>query len=128
MAVDCTTTYLPNGKAQQRTPLNKAALQKHGVEMWARFSAPMYDSELMLKDYHLIRDKGTSDYYVRPNKLGSTLCQKKNNRNFYSRMRPRKPIDSFVKAHDSRFDMIQKSPACSTNVMRVTGLSFKGYN
>ena len=30
--IDCTTVYLPNGKAQQKTPLNKAALQKFGVE------------------------------------------------------------------------------------------------
>lgn len=30
--VDCTTVYMPNGKSEQKTPLNKQALQKYAVE------------------------------------------------------------------------------------------------
>ena len=88
----------------------------------------MYDSELMLENYHLVRDKGSANYYVRQNKISTTLCQKKNNRNFYAKMKSRKPIDSFVQVNDGRFDMIEKSPPCSTNVKKVTGISFKGYD
>ena len=81
----------------------------------------------MLKDYHLIRDKNTSDYYIHPNKVTTTLCQFKNNPNFYKKMKDRKPIESFFQANDSRFDSIQKSPKVLTNVRKVTGLDFDGY-
>ena len=43
-------------------------------------------------------------------------------------MKPRKPIDSFVQVNDNRFDMIEKSPSVSTNVKKVTGPSFEGYD
>ena len=82
----------------------------------------------MLKDYHLIRDKNTSDYYIHPNKVGTTLCQFKNNPNFYKKMKDRKPIESFFQANDSRFDLIQKSPKVLTNVRKVTGVSFEAYD
>jgi len=42
-------------------------------------------------------------------------------------MKDRKPIDTFFQANESRFDMIQKSPEVSTNVRKVTGLNFNGY-
>lgn len=57
-----------------------------------------------MKDYHLIRDKGSSNYYINANKVTESLCQKKNNPNFYKKMKDRKPIDSFFQANDSRFD------------------------
>lgn len=95
MEVDCTTVYLPNGKAQQLTPLNKAALQKFGVEQWARFSAPMYDAELMLKDYHLIRDKGTAQYTIHKNRVTTDLGTKPQNKKLYSNMKDRKQLDTF---------------------------------
>ena len=81
----------------------------------------------MLRDYHLIRDKGTTNFYIHPNKVGTTLCQFKNNPNFYKKMKDRKPIDTFVQANDSRFDSIEKSPKVSTKVKKVTGLNFDGY-
>ena len=40
----------------------------------------------------------------------------------------RKPIDTFYKANDSRFDVIEKSPKCMTNVKKVTGVFFSGYD
>ena len=43
-------------------------------------------------------------------------------------MKDRKPIETFYQANDSRFDIIEKSPKCLTNVKKVTGLSFKGYD
>lgn len=43
-------------------------------------------------------------------------------------MKDRKPIDTFYQANDSRFDMIEKSPKVLTNVKKVTGLSFQGYD
>jgi|Transcript_23146 hypothetical protein len=43
-------------------------------------------------------------------------------------MPPRKPIDTFYKANDSRFDIIEKSPKCMSNVKKVTGVNFSGYD
>ena len=121
-SVDCTKVFNPKGKSEQRSPLNKAALQKYSVEQWARFSVPIYENELMLADYHLIRDKGTSKYYIHPNKLGSTLGTKRQNSRLYQRQTGRKPIETFYKASDSRFDLIDKSPKCLSNVKKVTGV------
>lgn len=88
----------------------------------------MYDAELMLKDYHLIRDKGTSNYYIHQNKVPEGIGLKKQNGRFYAKMKDRKPIDTFYQANDSRFDIIEKSPKVLTNVKKVTGLSFQGYD
>jgi len=82
----------------------------------------------MLKDYHLIRDKGSANYYIHPNKVTTSLGQKKANPRFYMHMKERKPIDTFVQINDSRFDIIEKSPRVLTNVKKVTGLSFQGYD
>ena len=82
----------------------------------------------MLENYHLIKDKGTANYYIHPNKVPTTLGLKHQNHNLYKKMPPRKPIDTFYKANDSRFDVIDKSPKCMTNVKKVTGVSFSGYD
>lgn len=88
----------------------------------------MYDSELMFEKYHLIKDKGTANYYIHPNKLNTTIGLKPQNQNLYKKMPNRKPIDTFFKANDSRFDVIEKSPKCMTNVKKVTGVFFSGYD
>lgn len=40
-------------------------------------------------------------------------------------MKDRKPIDSFVNANDSRFETIDKSPRCLTNVKNIANVNFK---
>ena len=45
----------------------------------------------------------------------------------FRRQNKRKEIDTFVNLNDSRFEPIDKSPKCMTNVKKVTGLQFKGY-
>ena len=45
----------------------------------------------------------------------------------FQRQNKRKEIDTFVNLNDSRFEPIDKSPKCMTNVKKVTGLHFKGY-
>ena len=43
-------------------------------------------------------------------------------------MKDRKPIDSYVQANPKRFDIIEKSPKCLSNVRSVGGLGFEGYD
>ena len=82
----------------------------------------------MLEKYHLIKDKGTANYYIHPNKVATTIGLKPQNTRLYKAMPARKPIDTFYKANDSRFDIIDKSPKCMTNVKKVTGVHFGGYD
>ena len=45
----------------------------------------------------------------------------------FRKQNKRKEIDTFVNLNDSRFEPIDKSPRCMTNVKKVTGLNFNGY-
>jgi len=101
---------MPNGQPCQKTPLNKAALQQHQVEHWQKFSSPVYDSELMLDDYHIIRDKGTANFYIDTNKVKGYLLDKQKGIRSFKKMNNRKGIHTFVSLNDNRFDSINKSP------------------
>ena len=61
---DCTAVYLPNGQQVNKTPLNKAALKQHNVEHWQKFSSPIYETVVTVDNYHVVKDKGTSQYYI----------------------------------------------------------------
>jgi len=39
------------------------------VEHWKQFSSPIYPAELMMEKYHIVRDKGTANFYVNLNNL-----------------------------------------------------------
>ena len=43
-------------------------------------------------------------------------------------MKDRKPIDSYVQANAKRFETIEKSPKCLSNVRSVVALGFDGYD
>ena len=59
----------------QNAPLNKQSLQQFQVEHWQKFSSPVYDTEVTLENYHLVKDRDSARYYVQPNKIESTLCK-----------------------------------------------------
>ena len=126
-APNFTTVYMPNGQSMQRSPLSKKALQKHNVEKWAKFSSPVYDTVLMLEDYHLVKDKNTATFYLQDNRVKDPLDKLKPNVRRFERQNNRKQIETFYKCNDSRFEPIEKSPSNLTSVKKVTGLSFNGY-
>lgn len=95
-ASDYTTVFTPNGNAQKKDPLNKQALQKYKVEHWAKFSSPQYDCVLTLENYHLVKDRNSSAFYIQDNKVKGQLdTDMKNIRNF-KKQNNRKQIDTFV--------------------------------
>jgi hypothetical protein len=62
--VDCTTFYLPNGQQVQKTPLNKTALKAYHVDHWQKFSSPVYETVVTVDNYHVVKDKGTAQFYI----------------------------------------------------------------
>ncbi len=82
----------------------------------------------MLQNYHIVRDKGTANFYVDTNKTKDRLNEKQHATRSFYKQNKRKEIDTFISLNDSRFEMIQKSPANLSNVKKVTGVNFKGYD
>lgn len=82
----------------------------------------------MLEDYHIIRDKGTANFYIDTNKVKGYLLDKQKGIRSFKRMNNRKGIHTFVNLNDNRFDTINKSPQNLSNVKKVTGVSFQGYD
>ena len=57
----------------QKSPFNKKSLQQFQVEHWQKFSTPVYNTEVTLESYHLVKDKDSARYYVMPNKVESKI-------------------------------------------------------
>lgn len=126
-SVDCTTIYSPNGQSLQKNPLNKQALQVHKVEHWQKFSVPCYEMVLQLENYHVVKDRTTSNFYVQENNVKTALASNAHQIRKFNQQNKRKEIDTFYNLNESRFEPINKSPKILTNVKKVTGLSFYGY-
>ena len=77
-SVDYTTVFMPNGQSSQTKSLNKKYLKKYNVEHWAKYSGPSYETQLTLNNYHIVRDKGTTDYYIQENKVRTEISKNLN--------------------------------------------------
>ena len=55
------------------------------------------------------------------------MNEKHKNIREFSRQKNRREIDTFVNLNEQRFEPIEKSPKCMTNVKKVVALDFKGY-
>ena len=71
-----TTVYNTKGQPVQKSSFNKESLQQFQVEHWQKFSSPVYNTEVTLESYHLVKDKDSARYYVQPNKVESTIGRK----------------------------------------------------
>ena len=109
-SIDYTVTYLPNGQAKQRSPINKSAMAWNSVIHVKKYSGPVYDTLMDLEDYHLVQDGNTKKFYVVENKVESKILENDLYYKNYKRTGKRKSIDTYNNAHDKRFETIQKDP------------------
>ena len=79
---------------------------KHNVEFWGKYSSPDYPTVLSLEHYHIVKDRDSSDFYIQNNKVSTLMDKKQHNIRGFNKQNNRKPIDTFVKCNDSRFDPI----------------------
>ena len=109
-SIDYTKTYLPNGQAKQRSPINKSAMAWQSVIHVKKYSGPTYQTLMDLEDYHLVQDCNSKNLYVVKNNNHGTILEKDDYYKNYKRTGKRKSIDTYHNAHDKRFETIHKDP------------------
>lgn len=62
----------------QRSPIAKTNLSIHQVDHWQKFSSPQYGTVVSLEHYHIVKDKGTSNYYIQDNKVKTNIAKNEN--------------------------------------------------
>ena len=57
-------SYMPNGSSYKKASLDKNDLKKYHIDIWKRFSSPVYPTVVTTNAYHVIRDKNTANFYI----------------------------------------------------------------
>ena len=101
---------MPNGSSYKKASLNKNDLKKYNIDIWKRFSSPVYPTVVTTNAYHVIRDKKTANFYIQKNMRDQMKIEGGRGLVELARMKDRKQIDTFFNVNEHRFDNIEKSP------------------
>lgn len=119
---------MPNGSAYKKTSIDQNDLKRFNIDIWKRFSSPIYPTVVTTNAYHVIKDKKTANFYIQKNKVDSMQVSSGGGKGLIElgRMKDRKQIDTFVQVNEHRFDNIEKSPQSLSAIKRMSVVDFSG--